>query len=374
MGEFEQAKPIIASLRQTAPDVRIIVSFFSPSGYEHSRKYPHADIICYLPLDTRKNAKRFLDAVRPDVAVFIRYDVWPNHIWELQRREIPSLIASATMRRQTERRAPIVRSFHHHVYNAIDEILTVSRLDLEAFGFFRLTHPRMEAIGDTRFDQVTLRSAEARKHTTLPPAVTAGKKILVVGSSWPEDEEVLLPALFRLTKEMPDLITVLVPHEPTETHLEELERELNGSLTHIRFSELGEYNGEQVVVVDSIGVLLRLYAHAHVAYIGGSFRQGIHNVLEAAVYGIPVLFGPKHRNSQEPLQMAERGGAFVVSDEGEMERTLRSLLGNEAARARAGAAAAAFVEANTGATARFLARLAPRLRLAQLAPAAEEKH
>ena len=208
----------------------------------------------------------------------------------------------------------------------------------------------------------------------LIDAVTAGKKILVVGSSWPEDEEVLLPALFRLTKEMPDLITVLVPHEPTETHLEELERELNGSLTHIRFSELGEYNGEQVVVVDSIGVLLRLYAHAHVAYIGGSFRQGIHNVLEAAVYGIPVIFGPKHRNSQEPLQMAERGGAFVVSDEGEMERTLRSLLGNEAARARAGAAAAGFVEANTGATARFLARLAPRLRLAQLAPAAEEKH
>jgi 3-deoxy-D-manno-octulosonic-acid transferase len=361
MGEFEQAKPIIAALKRSAPEVRIIVSFFSPSGYEHSRKYPHADVICYLPLDTRRNARRFLDAIGPDAAVFIRYDVWPNHVWELRRRGIPSFIASATMRRQSERRMPVVRLFHHHVYDAIDEILTVSRADVEAFRFFRLRHPRVEAIGDTRFDQVTIRSTEARKHTTLPPGVTAGRKVLVAGSSWPEDEAVLLPAVARLQKEIPDLLTVLVPHEPTEIHLEELERELNGALTHTRFSELNEYAGEQVVVVDSIGILLRLYAHAHVAYIGGSFRQGVHNVLEAAVYGIPVVFGPKHRNSQEPLLLVERGGAFVVADDAELERTLRSLLTNAAGRERAGASAAAFVAANTGATERFLARLMPRL-------------
>jgi 3-deoxy-D-manno-octulosonic-acid transferase len=265
------------------------------------------------------------------------------------------------MRRQSERRMPVVRLFHHHVYDAIDEILTVSRADVEAFSFFRLRHPRVEAIGDTRFDQVTIRSAEARKHTTLPAAVTSGRKVLVVGSSWPEDEAVILPAVVRLQREIPDLLTVLVPHEPTEIHLEELERELNGSLTHIRFSELNEYAGEQVVVVDSIGILLRLYAHADVAYIGGSFRQGVHNVLEAAVYGIPVVFGPKHRNSQEPLMLVERGGAFVIADDAELERTLRSLLTNGSGRERAGASAAAFVSANTGATERFLARLAPRL-------------
>ena len=361
MGEFEQAKPIIAALKQRSPDVRVIVTFYSPSGYEHSRKYPHADIIAYLPFDTRRNARRFLDIVRPDVAVMIRYDVWPNHIWELQRRHIPSMIASATMRRQTERRIPLVRTFHHYVYDALDEILTVSISDRETFGFFRLHHPRIEAIGDTRYDQVVIRSTDARKHAALPSAIVKDRQIFVVGSSWPEDEEVILPALFRLQKSLPLLLTILVPHEPTEDHLEELERELNGATSHIRFSALNEYGGERVIVVDSIGILMRLYAAAQVAFVGGSFRQGVHNVLEAAVYGIPVLFGPRHRNSQEPLMLVERGGGFIVNETTELERTLHNLFESESARTMAGQRAVQFVTANTGATERFLKRLAPHL-------------
>jgi 3-deoxy-D-manno-octulosonic-acid transferase len=361
MGEFEQAKPIIAALKQRWPGVRVIVSFYSPSGYEHSRKYPHADIISYLPFDTRRNARRFLDIIRPDVAVMIRYDVWPNHIWELRRRGIPSMIASATMRRQTERRLPLIRAFHHYVYDAIDEILTVSKSDHEAFGFFHLSHPRIEAIGDTRYDQVCIRSEEARRHAPIPSAILKGKQVFVVGSSWPDDEEVVLPALFRLQRSLPALLTIVVPHEPTETHLEELERELNGTTSYIRFSAMNEYGGERVVIVDSIGILMRLYASAHVAFVGGSFRQGVHNVLEAAVYGIPVLFGPRHRNSQEPLMLVERGGGFIVNDADELERTLHNLLDNEAARTTAGERAARFVTANTGATERFLTCLAPHL-------------
>jgi 3-deoxy-D-manno-octulosonic-acid transferase len=362
MGEFEQAKPIIAALKQRWPEVRVIVTFFSPSGYEHSRRYPHADIISYIPFDTRRNAQRFLDIIRPNVAVMIRYDVWPNHIWELQRRGIPSMIASATMRRQTERRIPLIRSFHHYVYDAMDEILTVSKNDRDAFGFFHLTHPRIEAIGDTRYDQVSIRCVEARKHTTLAPGILEGRQVFVVGSSWPEDEEVILPALFRIQQSLPSLLAIIVPHEPTETHLEELERELNGSTSHIRFSAMNEYGGERVIIVDSIGILMRLYASAHVAFVGGSFRQGIHNVLEAAVYGIPVLFGPRHRNSQEPLMLAEKGGGFIVNDVGELERTLHNLLHDPAARTLAGERAAQFVRANTGATERFLTCLAPHLR------------
>ncbi len=361
MGEFEQAKPIIAALKQRSPGVRVIVTFFSPSGYEHSRKYPHADIISYIPFDTRRNARRFLDIVRPDVAVMIRYDVWPNHIWELRRRGIPSMLASATMARQTERRLPLIRTFHHYVYDAMEEILTVSANDSTAFGFFRLRHPRIEAIGDTRYDQVSIRSTEARKHAALPQEIARGKQVLVVGSSWPDDEEVLLPVLFRLQRSLPSLLTIIVPHEPTEAHLEELEREMNGSTSYIRFSALNEYGGERVIVVDSIGILMRLYASAHIAFIGGSFRQGVHNVLEAAVYGIPVLFGPRHRNSQEPLMLLERGGGFVIGDSADLERTLHNLFDNEAARIMAGERAARFVAANTGATERFLKRLEPHL-------------
>jgi 3-deoxy-D-manno-octulosonic-acid transferase len=357
MGEFEQAKPIIARLKERSPQTRVIVTFYSPSGYENSRKYPLADVISYLPFDTRRNAREFLSTIKPDVALMVRYDIWPNHIWELRQRGIPNLIANATMRRQTERRAPFVRNFHHHVYNAIDTILTVSKTDAETFALFGLTHPRIEVIGDTRYDQVRIRSLEARKHILIPPAILRGRKVFVVGSSWPEDEEVILPAFREIVRSMPDLLMILVPHEPTVSHLDNLEAELRGQASFVRFSALNEYRGEQIIIVDSIGVLLTLYSCAHVAFVGGSFRQNVHNVLEAAVYGIPVLFGPKYRNSQESLMLVDGGGGFIVSDTAELERTLRNLLADDTARRTAGERAARFVESHVGATDRVLEHL-----------------
>jgi 3-deoxy-D-manno-octulosonic-acid transferase len=357
MGEFEQAKPIIAELKRRHPDLLVIASFFSPSGYEHSRKYPLADVITYVPFDTGRGARRFLDLIRPDIAVMVRYDIWPHLIWELQRRGVPTLLANATMRRQTKRLFPLVRDFHRHVYNAIDDILTVAESDMETFQRFRLSHPAISVVGDTRYDQVCIRSAEARKRHLVPPSITIGKKIIVVGSSWPEDEEVILPAFLRIQADMDDVLLIIVPHEPSVEHLEELERELEGKAASIRFSALNEYNGERVIIVDSVGVLLILYASAHIAYVGGSFRQGIHNVLEAAVYGIPVLFGPRHRNSHEPLMLVEGGGAFVVNDSEELRRTLQNLLTDEVARVSTGERAAQFVQSHVGATKRFLTHL-----------------
>ncbi len=361
MGEFEQAKPIIAELKRRHPGTLVVVSFFSPSGYEHSRKYKLADVITYLPFDTRGNARRFLDLVRPDAAVMVRYDIWPNHIWELHRRSIPILIANATMRLRTKRRLPLVRSFHNCVYNEIDDILTVAPSDVEAFRKFSLHHPTLQAIGDTRYDQVTGRSAEARKRHIIPPAITAGKRVIVIGSSWPEDEDVVIPACLRLQAESGDVMVIVVPHEPTEEHIEGLERDLAGKAASIRFSGLNEYAGENFVIVDSVGILLVLYAHAHIAYVGGSFRQGIHNVLEAAVFGIPVIFGPRHRNAHEPIMLVECGGGFVVEDTAEAFRTLQNLLDDAGARRASGERAARFVESHTGATARVLEHLERRL-------------
>ncbi len=361
LGEFEQAKPIIEELKRRNPTVRIIASFFSPSGFEHSRRYSPADIITYLPFDTRRGARMFLDLIRPDAAVMVRYDIWPNHIWELHRRQVPVLIANATMKERTPRRLPVIRAFHRHVYDAIDEILTVAPKDVDAFREFGLAHARIQTIGDTRFDQVSLRSTEARKHSILPPAIIEGKKVIVAGSSWPEDEETLIPAFSDMQAERGDLLLILVPHEPTLDHLEDLERELEGKVSAIRFSCLNEYRSEHVVIVDSIGILLKLYAYAHVAYVGGSFRQGVHNVLEAAVYGVPVVFGPRHLNSHEPLLLANAGGAFVVNDSEELHRTLDHLLSDERARCVAGERASSFVQSNTGATGRFLEYLEPAL-------------
>ena len=361
LGEFEQAKPIIEELHRRNGTTRIIATFFSPSGYEHSRKYHVADVISYIPFDTRSEARRFLDLVRPDAAIMVRYDIWPNHIWELQNRRIPILIANATMHRRTARRLPLARSFHHHVYNAIDSIMTVSESDVDAFRLFSLTHPTLQAIGDTRHDQVAARSSEARKRHIIPQRIIESKKVLVVGSSWPEDEEVILPAFLRLRETMTNLLLLLVPHEPTLENIQQLERDLNGKTSFIRFSALNEYAGESVVIVDSVGLLLVLYGYAHIAFVGGSFRQGVHNVLEAAVFGVPVLFGPRHQNSQEPLMLVERGGAFVVDNAHEVYRTLRNLLEDESARSTAGRRAEEFVLANVGATDRFLKILEPHL-------------
>ncbi len=361
LGEFEQAKPIIEELNRRNGTNRIIATFFSPSGYEHSRKYHVADVISYIPFDTRAGARRFLDLVRPDAAIMVRYDIWPNHIWELRNRHIPVFLANATMHRRTVRRLPIARNFHHHVYNAIDNIMTVSEGDVEAFRLFSLDHPTLQSIGDTRYDRVVARSSEARKRHIIPERIIEGKEVIVAGSSWPEDEEVILPAFLKLQETMTNLLLLLVPHEPTLENIQQLERELEGKTSFIRFSALNEYAGENVVIVDSVGLLLVLYAYAHIAFVGGSFRQGVHNVLEAAVFGVPVVFGPRHHNSQEPLMLVERGGAFVVNNAHEMHRTLRNLLEDDSARSSAGQRAEQFVLANVGATNRFLKVLEPHL-------------
>jgi 3-deoxy-D-manno-octulosonic-acid transferase len=362
LGEFEQAKPIIAELKRRHDDVRIIVTFFSPSGYEHSKKYALGDVISYIPLDTRANARRFLDITKPDVAVIIRYDVWPNHIWQLQERNVPILIANATMRRTTKRRFPLVRDFHHYIYEAISHILTVSHSDAEAFELFSLHHPVIEAIGDTRYDQVKIRSIEAEKKHVIAESVLAEKRVIVAGSTWHEDEQVLIPALLRLRESVGNLLVILVPHEPTIEHLEDLETELQGKARFIRFSGLNDYHGEHIIILDSIGILSTLYKYADVAYIGGSFKQNVHNVLEAAVYGIPVLYGPKHKNSQEAVKLAELGGGFVVEDVASLHARLNALMGNAAECERAGSISRYFVESNVGATGKFLNHLEPYLK------------
>ncbi len=354
LGEFEQAKPIIAELKRRHPETRIIVTFFSPSGYEHSKKFQQADVISYIPFDTRANARRFLDTTNPTVAVIIRYDVWPNHIWELERRNIPILIANATMRQNTRRRLPLVRDFHFHVYNVINDILTVSQSDVDAFKIFALTKPTIEPIGDTRYDQVITRSTLARKRHIIAEKILRDKRVLVAGSTWPEDEQVLLPTISKLLESFSNLLCIIAPHEPTIEHLEDLESELQGTTSFIRFSALNDYNGENVIIVDSIGILLTLYTCAHIAYIGGSFKQNVHNVLEAAVYGIPVVYGPRHMNSQEAVKLSALGGGFVVEDANSLYRTLYDLFDGEDERRKAGTVGANFVQKNVGATERFL--------------------
>ena len=361
LGEFEQAKPIISAIKKARPDTDIIATFFSPSGYENSRSYKLANVISYLPFDSRSAVTSFVDIVRPAAVVFVRYDVWPNLIWALKERRIPVMIANATMKKQSARKLPLVRAFHRALYDSLTLILTVSNEDKLSFRDFALTSPVIEAIGDTRFDQVKARSDDAAKKHLLAERVVLGKKVLVVGQSWDADDVVVLPALFRLQETIPELLTIIVPHEPTVQNLEQLEVRLEGHTSSIRFSEMNDYTDEKVILIDSVGVLVPLYRFAHAAYVGGSFRQGVHNVLEPAAFGIPVLYGPRHTNSQEAVALAAAGGGFVVETDDQVFSTLRTLLTNEKCRIEAGEKALALVNNNLGATDRVMNYLLPLL-------------
>jgi 3-deoxy-D-manno-octulosonic-acid transferase len=357
LGEFEQAKPIIAELKAKFPAVDIIVTFFSPSGYEHSQAYKLASIISYIPFDTKANADRFIDLIRPSAAVIVRYDLWPNHVWALLEGKIPMFIASATLQKSTSRLLPVFAQFHRALYDCLNYILTVSEEDRNVFEAFRLTKPVLKVIGDTRYDQVKRRSDESRTKHVLPPRIVSGKKVLVIGSSWADDERYLLPACFSLLSSNTEMLIILVPHEPSEENLERVEYMLGGRATHIRFSDLNDYGNEQCVIIDSVGILMALYQYAHVAYVGGSFGNGIHNVLEPAAYGVPIVFGPRYENSQEAARLLRDGGAFVGENSEMLLARLKRLFENETLRAECGKKALALVEKNTGATGRFLSYL-----------------
>jgi len=283
----------------------------------------------------------------------VRYDIWPNIVWNTSALSIPLILANATLKDTSPRLWPGVKQFHASLYNCFATILTVSASDARAFARFGSSTP-VEPVGDTRFDQVRIRSTDARGRRLLPESITTGKTIFIIGQSWPEDEEVILPVLLKLQQETPTLLTIIVPHEPTEEHLDMLGDQLDGRSTHIRFSEIGNYTNEQCIIVDSVGVLVPLYQYAAIVYIGGSFRQGIHNVLEPAIFGVPVIYGPKHTNSQEAIALAANGGGFVIEDTETFASIVHALLADDRRRTTAGDIARTFVESNCGATERCM--------------------
>ncbi len=353
LGEFEQGKPIIKELKKD-PDINILVTFFSPSGYENSKKYPYADLVSYLPFDTYSNAKRFITIVRPNLAVMMRYDIWPNHVWAMKKMNVPSFIVDATMRASSPRKWFIVKNFHRILFGNITRILTVSESDASGFKEFGCKNDRVKAVGDTRFDRVYERSITAKERHLIKEGIFKDKKVIVAGSTWESDEEVLLPAFNKVAKYDKNVVLVIAPHEPTLINLEKIEHEFAGQLETIRFSFLNNYNGERVIIIDSIGILLTLYTYAHIAYVGGSFKQGIHNVLEAAVYGIPVMFGPKIENSQETKRLLKREGGILVRNRKEAYKQLRSLLTDEELRKSKGEISFKYVQENLGATSKIL--------------------
>ncbi|HMU43995.1 MAG TPA: glycosyltransferase N-terminal domain-containing protein [Ignavibacteriaceae bacterium] len=353
LGEFEQAKPIIQKLKKEK-EVNLIVTFFSPSGYENSLKYPYADIVSYIPFDTTHNAKTFIHIVKPAIAIMMRYDIWPNHIWTMIKEGVPVFIVDATMRSDSTRLLPIIKNFHKYLFKDLDRILTVGEDDLQNFKKFGCTEKQLRVVGDTRFDRVYQQSLVAKEKSLLNENLYKGKKVIVAGSTWEQDEEIILPVFQALAKYEKNILFIIAPHEPTLIHLEKIENEFAGKVSSIRFSYLNNYNNEQIILVDSIGILLSLYSYADAAFVGGSFKYNIHNVLEAAVYGIPVIFGPKIENSKEARDLITNGGGILVKNKQAMYRNLRTLLNDDKSRDQKGKAAFDYVKRNVSATSKIL--------------------
>lgn len=354
VGEGFQAQAVMRSLRALRPDIQIAYTFFSPSAEPFARRAP-ADVAGYLPVDTRSNARAMLDALRPSAVVFAKTEIWPNLVRECEAREIPALLLSATLPESSSRLGPLARRLLGPAHRRLAAVSAIHETDARRFEALGVPGERRQVSGDARFDQVMQRAAE------VVPSVRRPGTLLVAGSTWPADEDILLDAIQRLRREALDIGMVLVPHEPTPAALQRVELESSRrGLSSIRWSALtddgaveGAMRTGQLIVVDRVGILGTLYGWGDIAYVGGGFGSaGLHSVLEPAAFGLPVLFGPRHDNAREAGELIGLGGARPVTDAMELTAALRDWIGNAAGRAEAGAAARGYVSANVGAAER----------------------
>lgn len=360
MGEFEQARPLIAQLKERFPQGSVIVTVFSPSAYDNLQDYRTADYLCYLPMDTPKNAAKFIDIVQPDAGVVIRHDIWPNHLYQLQKRGIPCILVNCSIRQSPSIWLRLAPGSNRYLHGAFDEILTISAAAREYCIQKRWGRGPVEMIGDTRYDQVIFRAGRAETIVEPLRKLKDDRLGFVMGSTWPSDESVLFEALARLRRDGIRLWMVVVPHEPTDEHLVLIEERLTKTgFTSLRLSQVHKEtrNKADVLIVDRIGILASLYALGELCYVGGGFGPGIHNVLEPAALGKVVLFGPKNDNSYEAGQLIRQGVGFACRNADSIYFTLRRFLHNPDRMSETGRKAEAIVTENRGATNRIIQRL-----------------
>ena len=348
LGEFEQGRPVIEAFRKKYLNYKILLTFYSPSGYEIRRNYEFADYIYYLPLDTPYNAKRFVEIVNPKMVFFIKYEFWYFFLKEIHKKNIPLYLVSGIFRKNQrffkkgsiKSRKMLMWFTHFFVQNEESKRLLQS-IKIEA----------STITGDTRFDRVYAITQKA-KNLPLVEKFSENSKVLVGGSTWKPDEDLLIKYYNENNK---DLKLIIAPHE---IHKENIERIINSIKTKkvVRYSEttLDNINKAEILIIDGIGFLSSVYRYGTIAYIGGGFGKGIHNILEAATFGLPILFGPNHLKFKEAVDLKKQGGAISVSNYSELEVSLNNFLTNEKHTFETSRICSNYVKENTGATEKIL--------------------
>lgn len=346
LGEFEQGLPVLEAIKKQYPSYRVVVSFFSPSGYEVKKGYGGADYITYLPVDNQRNAADFIETVNPALVIWVKYDYWFHFLTELKRRNVPVLLVSAIFRPNQ----PFFK-WYGQVWRQMLECFSALFVQTNASQALLATlglGDKVMVNGDTRFDRVL---AIAQQFEPIPAieAFCGDSTVIVAGSTWEEDEAELV----HYTTAHPEIRFIIAPHEVDPANLEDVKKLFAGSVYYSELlqGKVPEPGRSGVLIIDNVGMLSRLYRYAHITYVGGGFgKDGVHNMLEAAVYGKPIVIGPEYEKYAEAVDLVACGGAISIDNALELEKTLDTLLGSDTALDTAAKAAHDYVQAHTGAT------------------------
>lgn len=344
LGEFEQGRPVIEEIKKQFPEYKILLTFFSPSGYEIRKNYDKADLVLYLPMDSRKNARAFVEIARPEKVFFVKYEFWYFYISELNKKEIPLYIISAIFRaNQLFFKNHPMGKWYRKMLHRFSHLFVQDEKSARLLQSIEISNYTIS--GDTRFDRVAAIAAGS-KEVPIVEKFKGSSKLIIAGSTWKPDEELLA----RFINQNGNAKIVFAPHEVTPANINKLEELLKKPA--IRYSNIKNAAIEdyQVLIIDSIGLLSSLYRYGDMAYIGGGFGVGIHNILEAATFGLPVIFGPNYKKFKEAVDLKTEGGAFAVHDFSALNSVFNHLLTDSRALASATEISKNYVQKNTGST------------------------
>jgi len=365
VGEFEQAKPVIELIKKNHSNVKIICSFFSPSGYNAAKKYKESDGIVLMPIDTYPRMRRFMKILKPDMLFFMRYDLWPNMIWRAKKINAKILILNGTVRETSLRGKNnfLLNSFFKSFYKYVNKIFTISEADKKRYSLIT-SEDIIEVSGDTRYDIVYKKaiSAEFSHRIFEIKKTNSSLKIFTAGSTYNDEEKIILPAISKVKEKIKNFTAIIIPHELKPEYIENLEKLCAANnLNYCRESKINssaEYASRDLIIFDKMGLLYQLYKLADIAYVGGGFHGSIHNVMEPAVYGIPVLHGPTYKNSYEAINLLQIKGSAVFNNSDELSEILLDYYSNpDSEYLGYGAAAKSLVLQNLGAGERIYSSL-----------------
>jgi 3-deoxy-D-manno-octulosonic-acid transferase len=344
LGEFEQGRPLIEEFKKQFPDRKILLSFFSPSGYEIRKNYEGADIVCYLPMDTKKNASAFIDIVKPEKVFFVKYEFWYHFITQLKSRGIPLFIVSAIFRENQHffKNTPWGRWYKTILFN-FEHFFIQSEKSAELLRNIGIQNFTIS--GDTRFDRVASIAAGAKKFEIVEKFKT-NLNIIIAGSTWKPDEELLA----EFINSNSGVKYIIAPHEVSAANINRIQQLLKKPAITLSKAQIQDIDRYEVLIIDSIGILSSLYQYGNIAYIGGGFGVGIHNILEAATFGLPILFGPNYKKFKEAVDLVEAKGAFSFQNYNELKEALHLLLTEKNQLETASSISKFYVEKNVGST------------------------